>query len=416
MLLEAGHPAHSLAPYEAWDAHNYLQLRWSEPVNLGISAGFTIADPTAANVRAMASFTNASEYGGYASGSGSIAVAGYVSLLGTLDVRSRDPLAASDIQATALYRGVPNAYGVHGLYISVAGYSFAADGTRFWPGYIESATSPSGTPVSVANPYLTDASGNVLEPSVDTALPIPGARAGAQYESYPKIAIGFSGAWDTEKPTVEITDGDYDVVPYVITGGETRIERFEIRFDKPVRDSSFTYPSASADILSTTAPAFEFGLDADSFRYGGSVFSTDTQSAYLGASVLRDDDLASIVLAAPELREDWTVTSQLYFRYSQANGRITDLAGNLMQDYSGLNACIERVPPRIRLASAIEGGNRIYVAFTEPVKTDIDTTVFTLNPTQFVLSNSDTPSLAVSAVTIGATDTYGILDAYLTVS
>lgn len=428
--VEAGQSAHLVAPYETWDGHNYLQLKWSEPVNLGASAGFTIADPSAANVKSQASFAAAGEHGGTLSGAGTVTASGYFSASGGADLRSRNAADALDAEVNGMYRSGPNAYGTAGLFISVAGWSFPADGTLFWPGYIDSAVQPGGVVGSMDNAYITDAAGNRLEPSSD-AVPrdILGSAGPASYSPRAKSAVSVTAlpGWDLVAPAVVFNPlpapGDYDVVPYVTTPAETQIERFELRFSEGVRDTSLTYPTASAGFLDTAAPAFRFrALDGVlPYRYGGSLFSTAIASGYLGGPInTQDDQLLSIVLTVPELTPDWTTTSQMYFTYDQSTGLVSDWAGNLLAEYSSLpseKACIEKIPPRIRLATAIEADSRIYVVFTEPVrKGPIAASTTVLTPADFALSLA--PSMGgISGVTAGSLDADGwVLDAYLNLS
>jgi hypothetical protein len=437
--VEVGQAAHSTALYETWDGHNYFQLKWSEPVNLGSAAGFTIADPTADNVPSQATFGAAGEYGAYSSGAGTVTVAGYLSVGGTVDVRSRDLGAAADEEVNGLYRAAPNVYGTHGLFISLAGYSFPADGTLFWPGYIQAAVQPSGVITSINNVFITDLATNTLEPTNDTAMPpITGATPAQNYgNNYAKAAISVTSnandasvaafaptGWDVAPPEIVDNGSDFDVVPFVTTGGETRIERFEIRFTKTIRDSSLTYPTTTASGLDTGTPAFEFRAETGvlPYRYGGSILSTAVQSPYLaslGPINIKDDELVSIV--NDDLTPDWTTTSQMYFTYDRATGYVTDWAGNTLPDYTTLpseKACIEKIPPRIRLGTAIEAdaNPRIYVVFTEPIAKGpyvappaIPSTA--LLPSDFNLTNSSVNIVSVSPITL---DPDGwILDAYL---
>ncbi|GAB1455196.1 hypothetical protein MASR2M48_05030 [Spirochaetota bacterium] len=388
--VEVGQAAHLVAPYNPWDGHNYFQLKWSEPVNIGNAAGFTIADATASNVKSQVDFLAIGEYGGYTSGVGTVTVAGYFSSPGTVDIRTRDVGDAAATEVNGLYRAGPNVYGTLGLYISLAGFSFPADGTLFWPGYIETAVQPNLGIISKNNTNITDIMGNTFEPTNDTATPpISGTTPAQNYgNNYAKAAIAVTAnandpsvssvtptGWDIVPTTIVDNGSDYDVVPYVTTGGETRIERFEIRFNEPVRDTSLTYPTGMTGLLDILTPAFEFRADAGvlPYRYGGSIFTTAVASAYLAGAIpinVKDDALLSII--NDDITADWTTTSQMYFTYDREIGFVTDWAGNTLKDYEAVpteKACIEKIPPRIRLAAAIEAdiSQRIYVVFTEPV-------------------------------------------------
>lgn len=422
VAVTIGTAPHSLSPYEHYDGHNYIQLKYSEPVNIGNGAGFTIADCTAQNVKSENTFSALGEHGGYINGSGTLTLTGYGTCSGTVTLASRDHGNAQDNEVNGLYRSGPNAYGAHGLYISVAGWSHGADPDIYWPGYFAvSTTAPNGVFASVYNDFITDNSGNPLEPTVDnlaSTISIPGASDGVTYfNNYLKLPVNISGLWDTTAPAIVYNNlqNDYDILPYVYTGGETRIEAFEICASEALRDTSITYPTTG--VIPTSPAAFEFRSDdaVIGYRYGGNAFATNVQAAYFDKYALpknvKDDRFFTII--NNDLRDDWKNTSQFYFRYDSAIGLITDLAGNLLPTYTSSpeKACIEKIPPRIRLTTAIEGDTKLYVVFTEPVLEGPFPGTTSLTPADFTITGTN--SFAISSITVLNLLGGGVVDCYL---
>ncbi|MBL8965724.1 MAG: hypothetical protein JNG85_01875, partial [Spirochaetaceae bacterium] len=357
-----------------------------EPVDLGSTAGFTIAAATAANVNSQGSFGVAAEYGGYVTGAAGLTVTGYLSSTAgalTLGVRNDSPAPDDDTlvaqQVNGLYRAAPNAYGTHGLFISIAGWSFGTNPVLFWPGHLSAATAPGGTLASLDNQYIIDAAGNRLEPTSDTvARPITGTTPAANYGTgYAASTVALTGAgWDTTKPAIANPLAPlYDVVPLASV---FNIDRIEMDYLESMRDSSLTYPTNSAVQVDIADPAFLFRSDTQTvgdYRYAGSDFSTEIISSYLRQKVglppsvnVKDDRFLSILMKPIEELPAWNAQSQMRFSYTQSKGLLTDLAGNLVNDYaSDDKLCIEKLPPKVRFTSAVEGASTLYLQFTEPV-------------------------------------------------
>ncbi|HRS65787.1 MAG TPA: FlgD immunoglobulin-like domain containing protein, partial [Spirochaetia bacterium] len=94
-------------------------------------------------------------------------------------------------------------------------------------------------------------------------------------------------------------------------------------------------------------------------------------------------------------------------------GLITDLAGNLLPTYttSPEKACIEKIPPRIRLTTAIEGDTKLYVVFTEPILQGPFPGTTSLAPADFVISGTD--AFGINSVTVLNLVGGGVVDCYL---
>jgi len=393
VLVEAsvGHSDPSqLDVRDPWDGHNYIQLRYSEPVDFGNAAGFTILDATASNEQSMALFTGIAERGGSMSGS---TLTGYASFaVGNVSLgrRTDNALAADDdallaTQVNGMYRAAPNAYGSHGLYVSMAGWSYPFGLDQYWPGYFTSSpVQPSGNVTVNSNAFIIDASGNAVEPTAD-----PYAKAAI---TVTQVAVG----WDVTPPEVSDTliPGYYDIIP-LASGSE--IDRFELRFTEPMRDSSFYYrDSTTSGIAGFLGWLFRDVDNGPNASTGPSDFDTQVTSSAFSTIDVPDDTLSSMISALVSFNPLWTARSQMLFTYSRATGLVTDTAGNLLIDYTD-GQCAEKQPPKIRFTSAEIGGSRIYLQFTEPVWHDEGaTTSRNFLDSDFILTGSSSSITAVS--------------------
>ena len=147
-MIETGRDNNSATQYN-W--HNYFQIKYSEPVDIGSDAAFVSAG-TAYNVRATQIFTAAAEYGGYIHetvADTTVTMEGYFSYPGTFKSGTKDPAEASPC-VSSMFRNAPNAYGSHGLRVYAAGYS---DGTT-WTGFMYDVSEPNG---QICNNFLQTA-------------------------------------------------------------------------------------------------------------------------------------------------------------------------------------------------------------------------------------------------------------------
>ena len=155
--------------YTPYDGHNYFQLKYSEPVDIGgplgplwldspgqdtNDNGLVTVDPPIASTRRAESNVAPGGLGGYIhdnGGSGTVSVAGYFDYPGSFTGGSIDGTAPT----SSLFRSnngdaAINTDGDHGVMIVVKGHSDVANLVeRYWWGYIESASYPAGQPVTV---------------------------------------------------------------------------------------------------------------------------------------------------------------------------------------------------------------------------------------------------------------------------
>jgi|GEM_PF-1644006 len=203
-----------------YDAHNFIEFTWSEPVDIGgfdaLAAGAAWPIPYA---KGQAAFAAATDWGGAVSGAGPLTVEGYASIqAGSVSTGSRGTYAAltpnvSDPTVSGLYRdyspdgAAAPALQTHSMRVAIAGWceeSMVAHGTTykwFWQGYIDSAVPPSGTVSTPSNPYIRDRapSANVLEPTAYNAT-TETATGTASYGNFTNAGAG------RQKATITVTD------------------------------------------------------------------------------------------------------------------------------------------------------------------------------------------------------------------
>ena len=179
--------ASSQKPY---DAHNFIEFRYSEPVNLGdLSGDEANASPTQ-NIQAQSLFGSASEHGGSLENSASsLVITGFATIESGSVVSGYNNSGVHTLDSAkphALYRkftltsGGAESFQPCRVRIAVAGYVDEANpvsygGSTFynWIGYIEESTTPSGIVTPSANEFITDlavdSDGNALKNIFDEA-------------------------------------------------------------------------------------------------------------------------------------------------------------------------------------------------------------------------------------------------------
>ena len=160
-----------------YDSHNFVELRYSEPVDIGnLLAGATEQNQ---NQQAQTDFDSAEKHGGAItnnSGSDGMTISGFVSIEnGELTSGYKSGSAGSysfnsdTNKCHALYRKFSKNAGEaekifpNRIRISVAGYvdeenpvSLGGSDFHNWIGYIDSSSSPAGAVVPLANRFITD--------------------------------------------------------------------------------------------------------------------------------------------------------------------------------------------------------------------------------------------------------------------
>jgi hypothetical protein len=255
--IKVGRASHDKPSTQPYDAHNFFELRYSEPVDIGSDARFSIATPTAGNVQAQTSFTSAPDYGGGISASGSsgsdVTVAGYFSYEGQpvkfYDFNSTTPKVVElspDRNSPgggktydSLYR--PDAWR---LRVFLSGLSEQKPSTNpssdtyIWKGWHTGIPEPVTNPPPPADTYVTP----VLTRSPVTLTPNANIKDKAATPNNFSSAIGtnefspfdpadahelfrsasdasavarFTGRWDVDPPAFSFTELPDNTLPFV---------------------------------------------------------------------------------------------------------------------------------------------------------------------------------------------------------
>ncbi|THB65556.1 MAG: hypothetical protein D6B26_03675, partial [Spirochaetaceae bacterium] len=418
--MRASHYRHdpNYAGPEAWDAHNYLHLRYSEPVDIGTAAAFQAAALTADNVRAQASF-GAGEWGGHiADAAATVVVEGYLSYPGSFASDSRDGTA----QVNSLYRSATmNPSGAHGLTVSIAGWSEISGG-RHWPGYLDGVSDPAGQAVrTLPNALITDAAGNsIIDSAADTydryALTVTELAAAGNFNPAPTNATAVSlpgwdasapaelEGWDVDPPSFSLYDRD------VVLNQETSFFEIVASADPAtnlVNSLDFHVLDNSSDLMDGVGGGWEPAADHPDVAEHQGLRDTSWASIYAPANAhlafrleqysapprpaLRNDKNTGLLTSVqnslfsiggiitgddPYIRLEidpnnhpWGIVTELMISYTQNEAYLTDLAGNLLDMPAGFSIMrgIEKTPPRIDMTVAPADSDRVFVRFSEAV-------------------------------------------------
>ena len=211
--------ASSQKPY---DSHNFIELRYSEPVDIGnLLSG---AEANNQNQQAELSFDSEQNHGGAISNNVSgdgILVTGFVSIEKgeiTAGYKERGENGfvgvIDNVKPHSLYRKFalnaesPEEIHTNRIRVSVAGYvdeenpvSLENSSFNNWVGYIDSSTSPSGAVVPVANNFITDlavdSEGNALKNIFDEKN---SSRGIAVNDRADLSEVSLYGEWDSSHP------------------------------------------------------------------------------------------------------------------------------------------------------------------------------------------------------------------------
>jgi len=409
-----------------YDAHNFIELRYSEAVIIGDFAMQPIAPNwTIRYLRAQDDFVFNNDWGGGITpwGGGGIEIAGYARIeIGSVVAGTREdyantlPAIALDPTAHAVYRnfsvdGNPPIDQTHRIRIAIAGVceeTAITHGTpykAFWRGYIDSATTPSGTVTVPTNNFIRDSAGNILEPT--------------DYVTVTSAVNNLYGPWDNSRPAFaglksaanpwQETPDLYEAVPAAAISGF--INRLEMHFF----DNAVSYNNAEAFGWQSKTGWYT-GLPGKTFltqpqaiapeRFGGSrpiaatqntlggirdssflraegaftlqtgagdtttgnSYSTTVNSRFfnLTASLSIIDD-PYITLGIDEGSTLWPIASTVLTVSYDGTAFVTDLAGNRLAATPNLD-CLDRSPPTVTLSLAGAGRNELYLLFSKEIE------------------------------------------------
>ena len=416
--------ADSQKPY---DAHNFIEFRYSEPVDTGaLKLIDKTIDAKQINIKATGTFGAINN----SSSSPKLSIEGIAKIAnGSLQTGS---LGNADNLVHSLYRkfsrtpGAVPAFESHRLRIAISGYAdtVVSDGVKSyynWQGYIDSAESPSGRITRVSDNKIKDKAGNTPD-STGTAN-----HTLAQL-SVESADDGLYGKWDVLPPVFAsfMHRVRSDITGYEALGtanpGSTTLERLEFHlFDNAENDSDWyiklgwsndggnnlvVSDAYGADIFGGSKP---FAIPASgrtsggirystvygkssSFKYGIGADSAATTSFAPGNIKAGAKSLVFTPYTTPRhnstqtdglyISIDLPALSQLPFntifsvKYDDS-GFVTDLAGNRMK--TSTITTIDRSPPGFNMtvaavkdpASSAEVFKELYVVFNKKLELNL---------------------------------------------
>ena len=416
--------ADSQKPY---DAHNFIEFRYSEPVDTGaLKLIDKTIDAKQINIKATGTFGAINN----SSSSPKLSIEGIAKIAnGSLQTGS---LGNADNLVHSLYRkfsrtpGAVPAFESHRLRVAISGYAdtVVSDGVKSyynWQGYIDSAESPSGRITRVSDNKIKDKAGNTPD-STGTAN-----HTLAQL-SVESADDGLYGKWDVLPPVFAsfMHRVRSDITGYEALGtanpGSTILERLEFHlFDNAENDSDWyiklgwsndggnnlvVSDAYGADIFGGSKP---FAIPASgrtsggiryssvygkssSFKYGIGAGSAATTSFAPGNIKAGANSLVFTPYTTPRhsstqtdglyISIDLPALSQLPFntifsvKYDDS-GFVTDLAGNRMK--TSTITTIDRSPPGFNMtvaavkdpASSAEVFKELYVVFSKKLELNL---------------------------------------------
>lgn len=286
---------------EFYDAHNFLEFRYSEPVDIDS----LLHDGTDQNVQATAAL---GEITNNASG---FTVAGLAGI-GSGSVNSGSKSAGSP---HALYRKFSTVVGgtdssqAYRIRLSVAGFvdgSITYDGSTFhnWPGYINRSVQPDGAITRIANDLITDLATDSFGNPVNNKLSV----FSSAVHTLPALTVnttesGLYGKWDCRNPVfaVYVTDlgtsetgwdwkssvssssRQYEIVGTADSNAGSWLDRMELHlFDnEPDYNSSDSYKWASMNGWANGGAVMS-GFDAPETSGGARPFAAGAERTYGG--------------------------------------------------------------------------------------------------------------------------------------
>ena len=405
----------NLANQAAYDAHNFIEFIYSEPVFFGTHTD-TINTVGSQNIQVSnalgivtSTLTSDTDL--------TFAGIGVTIENGQMQTRKAG-VDSDDATMNAMYRD-----STHSLKISLAGYAqnVSSNGTItgsyiMWPGYIEQAVLPQGAVSTTATP----ASPNTVVTDTDNNQQIM-QKTDLTVNNSQQTGTNY-GPWDTQEPVfVKVhkhgEDTALDYYEALGNGDGSTLNRIEIHVsDNPSSDESFnkywltgygwttdpsgTLLSSAADNLvggsrpfdslavsNTTTGGLRYCtiLNQESaFKYEVGETDSPTQNFTLieesasapffaGASdtrnnipLAKDNTYISLSLSDTSLPYKTTFTVS----YDSTSSYITDLAGNRLKSVSTMKT-LDRTSPDFKISFSPVNQNKIFLLFVKQLRNDI---------------------------------------------
>lgn len=407
------------ANQKTYDAHNFIELRYSEPVSIGDLSFDATDDELMSNVQAQTTFTSESEHGGAlvnaASGFSVFGFGAFSNGKVNAGFKNGSTLAQDTSRPHSIYRKFPLTKGGAEefmpcrLRISVAGYvDGSVDGFNKWIGYISAGSvCPTGSFSPSSNLFIKDASGNEFKPTN------PKISTYSVKTTETSLSNHLYGTWDVKPPVFAPYIEDisqwatgsnpafYELVGTVTSNTSSNLDRIEFHLfdDEPRYNDSdahkwvtkkgwspatgtYAYiPDKNGGIrrssLDGASSAFTYkyklnGTESTERNFGNTV-SQDAKSSLFSSSTAtvstnEDEPYFAITLNSADSDLPLNTTFTVTFDYSSCC--ITDLAGNrLVQVDTGSLVKIlhtkDITPPSFSIVLAPIGSDKIYAVFTK---------------------------------------------------
>ena len=389
-----------------YDAHNFIEFRYSEPVDIGTD--MTIANKTMdakqLNIQATSALGEITNLSG-------LTVAGLASFAsGSINTGKA---GAVDNTVHSLYRKFKptpsgtDSFQSHRVRVAIAGYVdsvVTVDSKNYykWQGYIDSATKPSGAVTRIANTTIKDAAvtSNMLDDAGTVQHPLPSL-------SVNSTDTDLYGEWDTSPPMLSTFKPDHragsgfqntEAVGWAPTG-VSGLHRLEFHFfdnsTNPAEwylrkgwvgtgENLYTNFSYGADVFGGARPfdTNDARRTAGGIRYSSIYNKNNSFTIHLrlpgvvllpvsttgmvkaGAESLVFKPYASVspspnphdkidgLYASIELVNKTYAFSTVFTVVYDTSGFVTDLAGNRMKTTTTPIFTIDRTPPRFDLTVA----------------------------------------------------------------
>ena len=228
-----------------YDAHNFIEFRYSEPVNIGDMSGKEGAGLRTQNIQAESTFNSASEHGGAISNDGDgIKIAGFAHIASgniAAGYRNGAEHTSDTAKPHALYRrfarapGEAEAFQPCRVRISIAGFvdeanPISLDSGTFhnWTGYIDSGITPSGKVTILPNDFITDCAADTDGTALKNILDTESSPANEVNSKAPENSL--YGEWDLLPPVfaVYVTNFDDSVQELSWNSGDSWERQYEI--------------------------------------------------------------------------------------------------------------------------------------------------------------------------------------------
>lgn len=429
---EASIPATEAEAQQVFDGHNFIEFRYSEPVDIG-------------TMKAADGKTNV----GSSESLGNIQTMGTgITVKGLATIASGSVTAASKLgEATpvhSLYRKFskttdgPFDVQTHSVRVAIAGYvngTVSSNGKSYynWTSYIESAVMPSGAVTRIADPQVKDKADNVVTTEPKTNHPL------TQLYVNKTITTGSGGTdefkdietdslynkWDVTPPSFAplryngFTDWKNLKTPDDSTkfealgaaySGSTTLNAIEFHmFDNTPTyvagetEQWFTkigWANAKSDDKNVSGSAIDPAADTrGGIRYC-TIYNLTNKFTYLrkgDASICNFENSKNIsggaessIFVAPENsnstgKEDGCYFKvpltdasghdpksefQIYFDAEDSSVYVTDLAGNLLERKSYTLNTVDRSSPSVNVTAAPCGKDEMYIVFSKAINID----------------------------------------------